>query len=199
MHRKEFYPLPVYFPVKVWYNDVIPWKGGTSMIHLYCGDGKGKTTAAMGLALRVAGRAGAVVIAQFLKGGDTGERYALARLPRVTLLPVPDRVKFTFALSPEEGEAEQARSLALLEQAVRTARERNCALLVLDEACDAVNTGLLPLDALLSALDALSCEVVLTGRDPRPQLEQRADYVTRFQKIRHPFDSGQPARPGIEF
>ena len=51
------------------------------MIHLYCGDGKGKTTAAMGLALRTAGRDGTVVIAQFLKGGDSGERYALARVP----------------------------------------------------------------------------------------------------------------------
>ena len=70
------------------------------MIHLYWGDGKGKTTAAMGLALRTAGRGGSAVIAQFLKGGDTGERYALARLPQVILLPVPDWVPFTFALSP---------------------------------------------------------------------------------------------------
>ena len=112
------------------------------MIHLYCGDGKGKTTAAMGLALRTAGRNGAVVIAQFLKGGDSGERYALARVPQVTLLPV---------------------------------------------------------QAVLSALDTLSCEIVLTGRDPHPELARRADYITCCQKIRHPFDDGQPARPGVEF
>ena len=169
------------------------------MIHLYWGDGKGKTTAAMGLALRTAGRGGSAVIAQFLKGGDTGERYALARLPQVILLPVPDWVPFTFALSPEGREAEQARSLALLEQAVRTAREQDCALVVLDEVCDAVDTGLLPLEALLSALDTLSCETVLTGHTLSPQLERRADYLTRYQKIRHPFDQGKQARPGIEF
>lgn len=83
------------------------------MVHLYCGEGKGKTTAAMGLALRMAGRGKRVVVAQFLKGADSGERYALAMLPQVTLLPLPERVKFSFQLTPEEREAEQARYLAL--------------------------------------------------------------------------------------
>ena len=72
------------------------------LLHLYYGDGKGKTTAAMGLALRMAGRGRPVVIAQFLKGADSGERPALARLPQVTLLPVPERVKFLFAMTEEE-------------------------------------------------------------------------------------------------
>ena len=74
------------------------------MIHLYCGDGKGKTTAAMGLALRMAGRGKPVVIAQFLKGADSGERYALSLLPKVTLLPAPEQIKFSFQLTPEERE-----------------------------------------------------------------------------------------------
>ena len=87
------------------------------MVHLYCGEGKGKTTAAMGLALRMAGRGKRVVVAQFLKGADSGERYALAMLPQVTLLPLPERVKFSFQLTPEEREAEQALYLALAEQA----------------------------------------------------------------------------------
>ena len=164
-------------------------------LHVYFGESKGKTTAAMGLALRTVGRGGNAVIAQFLKGGDTGERYALARLPQVFLLPVPDRVKFTFALSPAELEVEQARSRSLLEQAVRTARERGCTLVVLDEVCDAVDTGLLPLEDLLSALEALPCEIVLTGHSLLPRLEDRADYITRFQKLRHPFDAGKQARP----
>lgn len=83
------------------------------MVHLYCGEGKGKTTAAMGLALRMAGRGKRVVVAQFLKGADSGERYALAMLPQVTLLPLPERVKFSFQLTPEEREAEQVRYLGL--------------------------------------------------------------------------------------
>ena len=169
------------------------------MIHIYYGDGKGKTTAAMGLALRMAGRDRGVVIAQFLKGGNSGERLALARLPQVTLLPLPERVKFTFQLSPAEREAEARRSLALLEEAVRLASSPDCGLLVLDEVCDGVNTGLLPPEALLSALDSLSCEAVLTGRDPHPELLARADYLTCFGKVRHPFDQGAAARPGVEF
>lgn len=72
------------------------------MVHLYCGEGKGKTTAAMGLALRMAGRDREVVVAQFLKGSDSGERLALAQVPGVRLLEVPEKVKFSFRLTPEE-------------------------------------------------------------------------------------------------
>lgn len=167
------------------------------MLHLYCGNGKGKTTAAMGLALRAAGRGKRVVIAQFLKGADSGERLALAQLPQVTLLPVPKAVKFSFRMTEEERQAEAQRYQDLLEQIRREARD--CFLLVLDEACAAVNTGLLPLDDLLSCLDNLNCEVVLTGRDPAPQLVERADYITSMEPIRHPFDRGITAREGIEF
>ena len=102
------------------------------MIHLYCGDGKGKTTAAMGLALRAAGRGMGVVVAQFLKGADSGERIALAQLPQITLLEVPPQVKFTFAMTPEELEVERLRSQALLRRAGELARTEGCGLLVLD-------------------------------------------------------------------
>ena len=101
------------------------------MLHLYCGNGKGKTTAAMGLALRAAGRGKRVVIAQFLKGADSGERFALAQLPQVTLLPVPDAVKFSFRMTEEERRAEARRYQDLLAQIRREAP--GCFLLVLDE------------------------------------------------------------------
>ena len=84
------------------------------MVHLYCGEGKGKTTAAMGLALRMAGRGKRVVVAQFLKGADSGERLALAQVPGVRLLEVPERVKFSFQLTPAEREAERTRNTRLL-------------------------------------------------------------------------------------
>lgn len=169
------------------------------MIHLYHGNGKGKTTAAMGLALRMAGRGRPVVIAQFLKGADSGERPALARLPQVTLLPVPERVKFLFAMTEEERQQEARRARELLARAKQAAADPNCGLVVLDEVCDGVNAGLLPLAELLSLLDCAKAEVVLTGRDPAPELIARADYVTRFQKEKHPFDRGIPARTGVEF
>ena len=102
------------------------------MIHLYHGNGKGKTTAAMGLALRMAGRGRPVVIAQFLKGADSGERPALARLPQVTLLPVPERVKFLFAMTEEERQQEARRARELLARAKQAAAYPNCGLVVLD-------------------------------------------------------------------
>lgn len=168
------------------------------MIHLYCGDGKGKTTAAMGLALRSAGRGRRVVIAQFLKGADTGERIPLAAVPGVTLLPVPDQVKFSFALSPEERKGEVARYQAMLEDIHRLCRGTDPGLLVLDEICAGISTGLVPLEPVLALLDGLDWEVVLTGRDPAPALVERADYITEMTKLRHPFDRGIPAREGIE-
>lgn len=167
------------------------------MLHLYCGNGKGKTTAAMGLALRAAGRGKRVVIAQFLKGADSGERFALEQLPQVTLLPVPDTVKFSFRMTEEERHMEAQRYQDLLKQIRQEAQ--TCFLLVLDEACAAVNTGLLPVENLLSCLDSLDCEVVLTGRDPAPQLMERADYITSMEAVRHPFEQGITAREGIEF
>ena len=168
------------------------------MIHLYHGDGKGKTTAAMGLALRMAGRNRCVVIAQFLKGSDSGERAALSLIPQVTLLEIPQSIKFSFQLSSQERLEEQARYQALLEQ-LGTCCSPSTGLVVLDEVCDAVNAGLLPLEDLLSFLQTTRAEVVLTGRNPASQLVDLADYITCFEKQRHPFDKGCPARSGVEF
>ena len=167
------------------------------MIHLYCGNGKGKTTAAMGLALRAAGRGERVVIAQFLKGADSGERYALAQLPRWSCCPCPKQVKFTLQMDEQERREAASRCQALLAQARE--RAKDCFLLVLDEACAAVNSGLLPLEELLDCLDSLTCEVVLTGRDPAPQLLERADYITQMEPLRHPYQRGVTARKGIEW
>lgn len=169
------------------------------MMHIYCGDGKGKTTCAFGLATRAAGRGWGVVIAQFLKSGDSGERTSMARLPGVKLLDVPDAIKFTFAMNEEEKAAASADCLRLLDQAGREL-EAGAKLAVLDECCAAVSTGLLPLEDLLLFLDRWrgEREIVLTGRDPDPALTERGDYITEMKKIRHPYDAGGEARTGIE-
>lgn len=167
------------------------------MIHLYCGSGKGKTTAAMGLALRAAGRGKPVVIAQFLKGEDSGERRILERLPQVNLLPLPETIQFTFAMSEEEKEKEKVRYQCMLKEIAYAAQV--CELLILDEVCAAVNTGMISLQAILQLLDGLTCEIVMTGREPAQELEQRADYITCMEKVRHPYDEGICAREGIEY
>lgn len=169
------------------------------MIHLYCGDGKGKTTAAMGLAVRAVGHGCRVVLAQFLKSGKSGERAVLAGLPTVELLPVPEEMKFTFRMTEEEKAAEGMRQRALLEEAFRAAEEAG--LLVLDELCAALSTGMVELERVLTLLNACpeGLEVVITGRNPPEELKAQADYITEMRKVRHPFDRGLSARSGIEW
>ena len=169
------------------------------MIHIYCGDGKGKTTAAMGLTARAVGHGRRVAVAQFLKSGKSGEREILANLPGVELLPIPEEMKFTFLMTPEEKAAEAVRQKDIAAQAF--ARSSKVDLLVLDELCAALSTGMLELPWVLEQLDACpeALEVVITGRNPPPELEERAAYITEMKKHKHPFDAGLPAREGVEW
>jgi cob(I)alamin adenosyltransferase len=171
------------------------------VLHIYCGDGKGKTTAAMGLALRAAGRGRRVLIAQFLKGADSGERLSLSGVPGVELLPVPEKVQFSFRMTEEERREAAERFLRLCQTCRERLRAGEAEVLILDEACAAVNTGLLPLEQLLELLDSApeSAEIVVTGRDPAPELTQRADYLTEMRCLRHPYQRGVSAREGVEY
>ena len=171
------------------------------MIHLYCGDGKGQTTAAIGLAMRSAGRGNRVVVAQFLKNADSGERAALSLLPSILLLDAPEIMKFVFQMTPEEKKAERERQTALFDAAVTLASRERAGLLVLDEMCSAVSTGMVSLERVTEFLDHLPAglEVVLTGRDPAPELERRADYITEMRKCKHPYDRGVAPRLGVEW
>ncbi len=169
------------------------------MLHIYCGDGKGKTTCAMGLAVRAAGHGRKVVVAQFLKGGNSGERAILESLPNVNCLPVPETIKFIFMMDEQEKAATRAETTASFQNAVELSK--NADLLVLDELCGAISTDMIPLDVVLSFLDNRpeQLEVVITGRDPAPELQERADYITEMKKIKHPFDKGVNAREGVEW
>lgn len=169
------------------------------MVQIYCGAGKGKSTAAIGLTVRAAGRGLRVVFAQFLKSGDSGERMVLAQLPTVTLLEVPQTMKFTFAMDEAERAAEAVRQASLLHRALELAGQAD--MLVLDELCAALNSGMVSLDEVTAFLDSrpAALEVVITGREPHPALLERADYITEMKKIRHPFDQGVRARRGIEW
>ncbi len=172
----------------------------SGLVHLYCGDGKGKTTAAVGLAVRHSGRGGKVVFAQFLKDGTSGECRVLAKLG-VTVLAAKPVGKFSFRMTEEE-KAETAAALGrTFDAATGFAVRERATLLVLDEICAAVNCGFLPEKTLTEFLESRpdSLEVVLTGRDPSENLQVHADYITEMKKRRHPFDEGVAAREGIEF
>ena len=179
-------------------------RGGARMnglIHVYCGDGKGKTTAAVGLGIRACGRGKRVLLVQFLKGGGSGELNVLGGVPGFRVLPNPERMEFTFRM----GEAERAEAAKLcgsrFKKAAEAAEAGGCDLLILDEVLNAVGAGMLPEEALLAFLKNKPgpLEIVLTGRGPSPQVLKLADYVSEIKKIKHPFDRGVPAREGIEF
>ena len=170
------------------------------LIHVYCGDGKGKTTAAMGLALRAAGSGKRVVVLQFSKDGKSSEFAALRQVSGIETIPQTKTFGFTWTLSQEEKAEAAAYYADLLEKAFETAKN-NCGLLVLDEAMSACANGLISETRLLELLRQRpeQLEVVLTGRGPSEQMLETADYVTEMCKRKHPFEKGVPARLGIEY
>lgn len=163
------------------------------MLHLYFGSGKGKTTAAAGLALRALGHGKKVVVVQFLKDGTSGEIEPLRRLG-AAVFACPN-AKFTWLMTPQEKEEALAHNTKTLEAAL----QMPCDLLILDEACAALRAALLPDELLQRAALNAPCEVVLTGRDPADWMLQNADYSTEFTARRHPYEKGIPAREGIEY
>ena len=163
------------------------------MLHLYFGSGKGKTTAAAGLALRALGHGKKVVVVQFLKDGTSGEFEPLRRLG-AAVFACPN-AKFTWLMTPQE----KAAALAHNTQTLEAALQMPCDLLILDEACAALRAALLPEALLQKAVLNAPYEVVLTGRDPADWMLQNADYITEFTAHRHPYEKGIPAREGIEY
>ena len=170
------------------------------LIQIYTGNGKGKTTAALGLALRAAGYGMTVKIIQFLKGGISGELESLKKLETVELFRVTDAKKYIWDLTEDEKRDMRERSKAML----RTAKEwfaNGLDILILDEAMAAIKHGAVSLEDILSLLDAKpeGTELVLTGRDAPRELVERADLVSEVRCVKHYFDEGVPARRGIEF
>ena len=169
------------------------------LIHIYCGDGKGKTTAALGLALRAAGSGKKALLLQFFKDGKSSEFAALAHVPGIETVPQTRTFGFSWTLTAEEKAEARAYYSRLLEGAFR--RGGDFELLVLDEAMSACTTGMIGEDRLLSLLAGkpAELEVVLTGRNPSQALLDAADYVTEMKKIKHPYERGVAARKGIEY
>lgn len=169
------------------------------LVHIYCGDGKGKTSAAIGLAIRAVGRGKRIVIARFLKNDDSGEVDILRRIPEITLLPCEKDFGFVFRMDEETKRQAAAYNLGLFERASMLAEDAD--MVVFDEIMAAVRHGMIPesrvLDFLASRPERL--EVVMTGRDPSGELLAAADYVSEIVKRKHPFDYGISARIGIEY
>ena len=171
------------------------------MIHVYYGDGKGKTTAAVGLAVRAAGSNMKVMFVQFLKTEFSGERHILSNLENVSLTACPDELKFTFDMSDAERQQASALFRRIFERSAATALSERYDMIVLDEVFDIMNEGMLSeADVFEFITNApVSIEIVMTGHDPAQRFTDAADYVTEMKKIKHPFDKGLNGRIGIEF
>jgi cob(I)alamin adenosyltransferase len=168
-----------------------------ALIHVYTGEGKGKTTAAIGLAVRALGHGLRVLLVRFLKPVEppSGEIVFLQGTPGL------DIISSGIGIIGERSEAEEV-VLSLREtfgEVRRRAGEFD--LVILDEINNTVHHGYLPLSELLDFLDARpeGVELVLTGRNAAPEVLARAHLVTRMEMVRHPLKSGVPARRGIEF
>lgn len=166
-------------------------------VQVYTGNGKGKTTAALGLTLRAIGAGLTVYIAQFLKKGDYSEIKALRKFSESVTVEQFGQGRF---IKGEPDPSDVAAAKAGLEN-IRAAMASGCFdVMVLDEANVAVEIGLIPVSALVSLLDEKpeALELVITGRWAHEDIIRRADLVTEMKAVKHYFESGVTARIGIE-
>lgn len=169
------------------------------LVQVFTGNGKGKTSAALGLVVRAVGHGARAHIIFFMKGGfPYGERSTLERLPEVSL-QIFGHEHFVDPNNVQPEEKQQA------EAALQAAREALASgqydLLVLDEVNVASAWGLIEVDDVLKLIDQKppNVELVLTGRYADQRLIQRADLVTEMQEVKHPYQQGVEARKGIEY
>lgn len=175
----------------------------TGLVQMYWGDGKGKTTAAIGLGVRAVGNGLRVHLVQFVKSGtekvdEPGELRSIEELDG-----------FTYERFGAEGwamEENTERHVAAAEEGLEAARNAASSgdhdLVIMDEVLYAVSMGLLDEDPVLEVVEGRhgETELVLTGSHERlPGIEEAADLVTRMKKVKHPFDEGVQAREGIEY
>jgi len=170
---------------------------GRGYIHIYTGDGKGKTTAALGLALRAAGAGLSVYIAQFLKKGEYSEIRALRRLSDRITVQQFGLGRFVRGKPQKEDIEAAAKGLQTVKDVMAAEKHQ---VIVLDEANVAVACGLFTLKALLEiiALKPEGVELVITGRGAPPEVIDQADLVSEIKSLKHYFEKGVGARIGIE-
>ena len=171
------------------------------MIHIYTGEGKGKTTAALGLALRAAGAGQKVIFLQFLKGRQTSELAALALIPNIKVIRNDKAYPFFKFMTPEQKASITQEHNQMLREAIELVEAGECDLLVLDEAMAAYQHHTVDKSMIHRFFDEPyeNLELVLTGRNAREYFIEKADYVTEMLKKKHPYDVGYNAREGIEY
>jgi cob(I)alamin adenosyltransferase len=169
------------------------------LVQVYTGNGKGKTSAALGLALRAIGRGLKVYVIQFIKGGfDYGELHVVDRLPNLTLKAF-GRGKFITSKPPEKEDVRFAEEALKLAKEIIESREHD--IVILDEINVALHLKLIKLREVVDIIKKKpeNVEIVLTGRNAPKEIIELADLVTELKEIKHPFSKGYEARKGIEY
>ncbi|MGB9881983.1 MAG: cob(I)yrinic acid a,c-diamide adenosyltransferase [Methanomassiliicoccales archaeon] len=171
----------------------------SGLVILYTGDGKGKTTAAFGLAMRAAGHGKRICIIQFMKRcGECGEVKAVKKFDTITLRQFGTGMFVVKGKHKKEDTEEAARGMVFASEALTSGLYD---LVILDEICIAVDFGLIDVDDVLELLKKRNpgVDVVLTGRNAPEALIDVADLVTEMKAVKHPYDDGMGAREGIEY
>lgn len=171
------------------------------LVHLYHGNGKGKTTAAIGLAVRAAGAGRKIAFMQFMKGNDTSELEVLRRIEGITIFRSDKNFGFYGQMREEEKRELKQIHERLFEQIIEGVQLRKYDMVILDEITYAYQWNLLEPKKLEEWLQKRPghVEIVMTGRNPAPFLLEQSDYISNIVCERHPFEKGIAARKGIEF
>lgn len=172
------------------------------LVHIYTGDGKGKTTAAIGLGIRACGSGMKVRMVQFLKSRDTGELSAIKKLePDFTICRGFNCKKFVWDMTSEELDEAREEAEEIFESVKATVNGGQYDLIILDELLGVLSLGFIRETSVIEMINnkPQTLELVLTGRDASDSLIQVADYVSRINAVKHPYDKGVSARRGIEF
>lgn len=184
----------------------------TGLIHIYCGDGKGKTTAAVGQAVRAAGAGLKVCFCQFMKTGTSSELNILNQISDIDVISVENNYGFTWKMTDEDRAKLKIENDKALDGIAASLDEDKYQMVVFDEIISAYNNELIDKNKLHNILQKYTCydveneamihekccEIVLTGRNPAKELLEMANYITEMKVIRHPYEKGISARLGIE-
>jgi len=172
------------------------------LIQIYTGEGKGKTTAALGQAFRAVGSGYRVYMIQFLKGSATGELYTVKRLePDFEIFRFEKKRGFFWTLTEEQKKELAVEITEAFEFAKEVCREEACNILILDEIMGVINNKLLSIEEVCRFLrnKPEKMEIILTGRDTPEEIMEIANLVTEMKLLKHPFEQGIGAREGIEW
>jgi len=168
------------------------------LVQVYTGNGKGKTTAALGLALRAVGHGMKVLMIQFMKGNQYGELESAKKLSPCLIIKQVGRETFISKSNPDPKDLQLAQEGFLM--AKKAIQDKEYDIVILDEINLAIDYGLIPVKDLLQLMDSKpeTVELILTGRNVRREILERADLVTEMVDRKHYYDRGVPAREGIE-